>query len=213
VTIAPYLRDNQGTLLMSSMTPVTSKHFTFAEYQRLVELGFLTEDDRVELIRGELIQMAAKGTLHSVCNTKLMRELERLVGERAVVRGQEPIVLPSDSSPEPDIVIARGQPDDYLESHPHPQDILLVIEIADSSLEYDQNVKLALYAEDQIQDYWIVNLNADRVERYRYPYQDAQGNFDYRVREISLRNEAVGLPQFPELLLNLNQVFPAFQSR
>jgi Uma2 family endonuclease len=213
VTIAPYLRDNQGTLLMSSMTPVTSKHFTFAEYQRLVELGFLTEDDRVELIRGELIQIAAKGTLHSVCNTKLMRELERLVGERAVVRGQELIVLPPDSSPEPDIVIARGQPDDYLRNHPHPQDILLVIEITDSSLEYDQNVKLALYAEDQIQDYWIVNLNADRLERYRHPYQDAQGNFDYRVREISLRNEAVGLPQFPELLLDLNQVFPAFQSR
>lgn len=157
------------------MTQVTTKRFTLAEYHRLIKLGFLTEDDRVELIRGELVQMAAKVTSHSVCNTKLVRELDRLVGDRAVVRGQEPIILPADSEPEPDVVIAQGQPDDYLSNHPYPQDILLVIEVSDSTLEYDQTAKLFLYAEDQIQDYWIVNLVAHQLERYSQPYQDTQG--------------------------------------
>jgi Uma2 family endonuclease len=190
------------------MTQVTPKRFTLTEYHRLIELGFLAEDDRVELIRGELVQMAAKGTLHSVCNTKLLRELDRLVGNRAVVRGQEPIVLPDDSEPEPDVAIAQGQPDDYLSHHPYPNDILLVIEVSDSTLQYDQTVKLSLYAENQIQDYWIVNLVTNQLERYTQPYQDTQGNFGYRTRQITLRNETVTLPIFPDLSLDLNRVFP-----
>jgi Uma2 family endonuclease len=190
------------------MTQVTPKRFTLTEYHRLIELGFLAEDDRVELIRGELVQMAAKGTLHSVCNTKLLRELDRLVGNRAVVRGQEPIVLPDDSEPEPDVAIAQGQPDDYLSHHPYPNDILLVIEVSDSTLQYDQTVKLSLYAENQIQDYWIVNLVTNQLERYSQPYQDTQGNFGYRIRQITLRNETVTVPGFPDLSLDLNRVFP-----
>lgn len=190
------------------MTQVTTKRFTLAEYHRLIELGFLTEDDRVELIRGELVQMAAKGTRHSVCNTKLARELERLVENLAVIRGQEPIILPTNSEPEPDVVIARGQPDDYLLNHPHPKDILLLIEVSDSTLVYDQTVKLSLYAEAQIQNYWIMNLVANQVERYTQPYQDSQGNFGYRIRQIALRNEIVSIPGLSDLLLDLNLVFP-----
>lgn len=190
------------------MTQVTTKRFTLAEYHRLVELGFLTEDDRVELIRGELIQMAAKGTLHSVCNTKLVRELDRLIGDHAVVRGQEPIILSADSEPEPDVVVTLGQPDDYLDNHPDPNDIVLLIEVSDSTLEYDQTIKLSLYAENQIQDYWIVNLVTNQLERYTQSYQDTQGNFGYRTKQISLRNETVTLPNFPDLSLDLNRVFP-----
>ncbi len=190
------------------MTQVTTKRFTLAEYHRLIELGFLTEDDRVELIRGELVQMAAKGTRHSVCNTKLARELDRLVDNLAVIRGQEPIILPTNSEPEPDVVIAQGQPDDYLLNHPYPKDILLLIEVSDSTLVYDQTVKLSLYAEAQIQNYWIMNLVANQVERYTQPYQDSQGNFGYRSRQIALRNEIVSIPGLSDLLLDLNLVFP-----
>lgn len=190
------------------MPDVTTKRFTLAEYHRLVELGFLSEDDRVELIRGELVQMAAKGTPHSVCNTKLIRELDRLVGDRAVVRGQEPIILPSDSEPEPDAVIALGQPDDYLANHPSPNEILLVIEVSDSTLNYDQTVKLAIYAEAQIQNYWIVNLIAQQLEHYSQPYQDTQGAFGYRTKQIALRDETIAVSGFPDLFLNLSRVFP-----
>ncbi len=190
------------------MTLVTPKRFTIAEYHHLIELGFLTENDRVELIRGELMQMAAKGTRHSVCNTKLFHELNTLVGDKAVVRGQEPIILPTNSEPEPDIAIAQGQADDYLLSHPQPENILLVIEVSDSTLNYDQNTKLSLYAEDGISDYWIINLVANQLERYSQPYQDAQGKFGYRLTQIALRHESVTLPSFPDLSLELNRVFP-----
>jgi Uma2 family endonuclease len=189
------------------MPSVTTKRFTLVEYHRLIELGFLTADDRVELIRGELVQMAAKGTRHSVCNTKLVRELDRLIGDRAVVRGQEPIILPADSEPEPDVAIAQGQPDVYLSNHPYPKDILLVIEVSDSTLEYDQTVKLSLYAEGQIQDYWIVNLVANQLERYSQFYED-EGRFGYRSKHISLRNETISLPGLSNLMLDLNRVFP-----
>jgi Uma2 family endonuclease len=190
------------------MLPVTTKRFTVTEYHRLIELGFFAEGDRVQLIRGELVQMAAKGTLHSVGNTKLIRELDRLVVNRAVVRGQEPIVLSADSEPEPDAAIAQGQPDDYLSHHPYPQDILLVVEVSDSTLEYDRTVKLSLYAENQIQDYWMMNLVANQLERYSQPYQDTQGKFGYRIRQVSLPNETVTLPGFPDLSLDLKRVFP-----
>jgi Uma2 family endonuclease len=190
------------------MNQFTAKRFTLTEYHRLIELGFLTESDRVELIRGELVQMAAKGTPHSVCNTKLVRALDRLVGDRAVVRAQEPIILPADSEPEPDVAIVRGQPDDYLSNHPYPNDILLVIEVSDSTLAYDHTVKLSLYAEAHIQNYWMVNLVANQLERYSQPYQDNQGNFGYRLRQIALRNETVTVPDFSDLSLDLSRVFP-----
>lgn len=190
------------------MALITTKRFTLAEYHRLIELGFLTEDDRVELIRGELVQMTAKGTRHSVCSTKLVRELDRLVGNHAVVRSQEPITLLINSEPEPDIAIVSGQPDDYLGHHPYSQDILLLIEVSDSTLEYDQTVKLPLYAEAQIQDYWIMNLVANQLERYSQPYQDSQGSFGYRLKQIALKTETIALPGFSNLLIDLSQVFP-----
>ncbi|BAZ17898.1 hypothetical protein NIES4071_97790 [Calothrix sp. NIES-4071] len=95
------------------MAQLQTKRFTIEEYHRLTLLGFLAEGDRVELIRGELIQMAAKGTPHTVCNTKLIRELEKLLDETAVLRCQDPITLAPNSEPEPDIVIVRGLADDY----------------------------------------------------------------------------------------------------
>ncbi|NEP47928.1 MAG: Uma2 family endonuclease [Moorea sp. SIO3C2] len=190
------------------MTLIKSKRFSLADYHRLIDNGFLTEDDRVELIRGELIQMVAKGTSHSVCNTKLWRELDRLVGDRGVVRGQEPIILSNDSEPEPDVAIAWGQADDYLPNHPYPKDILLVIEVSDSTLEYDQTVKLSLYSENQIQDYWIVNLVAGQLECYTQPYQDTRRNFGYRVKRVVLPNETVTIPGLADLCLELSGVFP-----
>lgn len=190
------------------MNLIKTKRFSLADYHRLIDNGFLTEDDRVELIRGELIQMVAKGTSHSVCNTKLWRELDRLVGELAVVRGQEPIILSNDSEPEPDVAIAWGQADDYLSNHPYPKDILLVIEVSDSTLEYDQTVKLSLYSENQVQDYWIVNLVAGQLECYTQPYQDTQRNFGYRVKRVVLPNETVTIPALGDLSLELSRVFP-----
>ena len=98
------------------MTTVTPKLFSVAEYHRLIELGFFQEDERIELIRGQIIQMAAKGTPHSVCNTLLFGELFTLLQGQATIRNQEPIILSDDSEPEPDIVIVRNRSDRYWRS-------------------------------------------------------------------------------------------------
>ncbi|MEG4071560.1 Uma2 family endonuclease [Microcoleus sp. Pol14C2] len=191
------------------MSIATAKRFTIAEYHRLTELGFFGEDDRVELIKGELVKIAAKGTAHSVCEIRLERELFKLLGERATLRGQQPIILADDSEPEPDRAIVQNRPDDYLSCHPTPADILLLIEVADSSLNYDKQVKLPLYAEAGISDCWIFNLLETCLEYYSEPYENSQGKFGYRVKRIFLPNETVALPNFGDLSLDLSKVFPA----
>ncbi len=191
------------------MTAVTAKRFSIAEYHRLGELGFFAPDDRVELIRGEIILKATKSTFHSVCNSLLLEELYPLLLKRAIVRGQEPIILTDDSEPEPDVVIARNRSDNYLSSHPEPADILLVIEVSDSTLKYDRRTKLSLYAESGISDYWIFNLVDIQLEMHSEPYQKQRGGFDYRVKRVVLRNEVVVIPGFPDLSLDLSAVFPA----
>ncbi|MEH2077601.1 MAG: Uma2 family endonuclease [Nostoc sp.] len=190
------------------MNIVTPKRFTIDEYHRLIELEFLQESDRIELIRGELIQMVAKGTPHTVCGSILCRQLDRLLGDRAVIRGQDPITLPNQSEPEPDVAIARGKDEDYLAHHPYPEDISLVIEISDSTLDYDQTKKLEIYAEAGISNYWIVNLNFRQLERYSQPYQNAQGKFNYLSKQISLPHQSVAIPGFEDVLLDLSRIFP-----
>ncbi|GAB1542576.1 Uma2 family endonuclease [Scytonema sp. NUACC21] len=190
------------------MTLSTPKHFTIAEYHRLIELGFFSEDDRVELIRGQIIQMVAKGTAHEACNRRLLRELPKLLSDRATLQNQSPITLPADGEPEPDFAIVRNRGDDYLSAHPTPEEVFLVIEIADSSLAYDQEVKLPLYAEAGITHYWLFNLPENCLETYSEPYQKPQGKFDYRVKRIVLQNETIVLPHFPDLSLDLAKVFP-----
>ncbi|MEC4816575.1 MAG: Uma2 family endonuclease [Scytonema sp. PMC 1069.18] len=190
------------------MNITTTKRFTIAEYHRLAELGFFGEDDRVELIKGEIFQMAAKGTPHSTFNRRLIREILKLIGDRATLQSQDPVVIPSNSEPEPDIAILRNRDDDYLSAHPSATDVLLLIEIADSSLKYDQEIKLPIYAEGGISDYWIFNLVDNCLECYSESYQDLQGNFGYRRKLILLPNESVNLPFFPDLVLDLFKVFP-----
>jgi Uma2 family endonuclease len=195
------------------MTLATAKRFTLEEYHCLIDWGFFGENDRVELIRGEIIQMAAKGTAHAVCCTKLNRELLGILRDRATVRCQDPITLPSGSEPEPDFAIVQNQDNDYLFSHPTPQDTWLVIEIADSSLSYDRDVKLPLYAEAGIDRYWIVNLIDNQLETYSQPYQKHQSIFfDYSKKQVFLPHQTLALPGFADLAIDLPKVFPHTQA-
>lgn len=187
---------------------VTPKRFTVEEYHCLVELGFFTDNERIELIRGELIQMTSKGTPHTFSTTRLCRQLDRLLGDEAVIRCQEPIILSANSEPEPDIVIARGNESDYLTHHPYPEDIILVIEISDKTLSYDQTTKLSLYAEVGIYYYWIVNLQDSQLERYSQPYQMTQGKFNYVNKQIFIVNQSILVDGFEDILLDLTRIFP-----
>ncbi|MCL1470319.1 Uma2 family endonuclease [Argonema antarcticum] len=189
------------------MTILTPKCFTIEEYHRLAKLGFLTEDDRVELIRGEIIQMAAKGTAHINCCRNLLKQLPILLVGIAELQCQDPIVLPSNSEPEPDFAILRIRHDNYRDALPNSSDVLFVIEIADSTLKKDKEVKTSLYAEAGISDYWIFNLVDNHLEAYSEPYQNLLGRFGYALKRIILPNQTVALPGFPDLLLDLSKVF------
>lgn len=189
------------------MVAVTRKQFTFEEYHRLTDLGFFDSGERVELIRGDIIKMAAKRTPHSVCNYLLLKELYKLLGDEAIVRGQEPIIILPNSEPEPDIVIARKREDNYLSSHPYPEDVLLVIEIADSTLKSDREIKLPLYAEAGINQFWLFNLVDNQLETYTQPYQDGNHKYDYRCKLIYLPNEVINIPHFLDISLNLSLFF------
>jgi Uma2 family endonuclease len=191
------------------MIAVTRRLFTLKEYEHLEEIGFFNPEERIELIRGELIKMAAKGRIHSVCNTLLVKEFYTLIADQAIIRVQDPIIILPNSAPEPDIVIARLKEDNYLSSHPLPEDILLLIEVSDSTLHSDQKFKLYLYAEAGITNYWIFNLVDNHLEVYTEPYQENENKFNYRSKRIYLPNEQIKIPEFNNVFLELSSIFTA----
>jgi Uma2 family endonuclease len=176
---------------------------TTEDYHRMISTGIIHEDDRVELIAGQIFNMPAKGTRHTVTTSKLMTEILLLVQKRAIVRCQDPIAVSDRSEPEPDIVIAKLRADEYLDSHPTPEDIILVIEVADSSLSFDRDVKLPLYAATGINEYWLINLVDDRLEIYRQP----EGNI-YTNNLILTPPRSISIPTFPELTIDIAKIFP-----
>ena len=177
---------------------------TSADYYQMMESGIIREGERVELILGQIFTMAAKGTRHTVATTRLITELPMLIQRRAIVRCQEPITLPNNSEPEPDIAIVRLRSDDYINSHPSAADIILVIEVADSTIKFDQDTKAPLYAAAGISEYWIVNLIDNRLEIYRQP----EGSI-YASIEIITPPRSINLPHFPEIVVQISDFFPA----
>ena len=186
------------------MVSTQIRQLTTAEYYGMMESGIIREGERVELISGQIFTMAAKGTRHTVSTSRLLKSLLVLIGERAIVRCQDPITLPDNSEPESDIVIAKLRSDDYLNSHPSPADIILAIEVADSSIKFDRETKAPLYAAAGISEYWIVNLIDDRLEIYRQPEGDI-----YTSIEIIKPPRSIGLPQFSDITLDISDLFPA----
>lgn len=143
--------------------------FTVDEYHRMIEARILTEDDRVELVDGEVLRLSAMGARHGACVGDLTESLAPLVAGRARLRVQLPITIPHYDEPEPDVVIARIRADRYRRGHPKPEDVLLVIEVSDTSLESDLREKLPVYARAGIPEAWIVNLPGRAIERYSDP--------------------------------------------
>jgi Uma2 family endonuclease len=189
------------------MMTVKTKLFSIDEYHRLINLGVFTVSDRIELIKGQLVEMSPKGTAHSVSCSVLYRELSTLLVGIAALRCQDPITL-TDSEPEPDIIVARGREADYLDRHPDPADIIVVIEVSDSTLGYDRTTKLSLYAENHISNYWIVNLVDRQLESYSQPYQKPNGEYGYLSQQIHLADRSIQLPGFEGILLELDRIFP-----
>jgi Uma2 family endonuclease len=162
---------------------------TVADYHRMGEVGILTERDRVELIEGELIAMSPIGSEHAGAVNALTRRLVQVVGERGIVAVQNPVRLDDLSEPQPDFAVLKPRPDDYRKATPCPEEVLLIIEVADSSLSYDRGVKRSLYARHGIPEFWIVNLTAGEVEVCRAPSGDSYASVSHVGRAGTLEPE------------------------
>jgi Uma2 family endonuclease len=182
-------------------TEVKRWRFTVHDYHRMGEAGILHEDDRVELIEGELVEMTAIGTRHFVCVNRLNQLLVGAVGDEAIVSIQNPVRLNEYTEPQPDVTVIRSR--DYRLSLPGPEDLLLLIEVSDTTLAYDRNVKLPLYARAGIREVWIVDLPGGAVERYTEPSSDG-----YRSVVNTRSGEKIDTVALPGLTLTVDDVLP-----
>ena len=156
--------------------------FTVEEYDQMVATGILTEDDRLELIEGEIIEMAAVGKRRASCVNLLAESLTEQSNRRFIVSAQNPIQISDLSEPEPDIALLIRREDFYRRQTPRAEDVLLVVEVSDSSLEHDRRTKLPAYALAGIPEFWLVNLVEERIEIYTQP---AEGKYTQVVHITS----------------------------
>ena|SRR5438105_5557032 len=180
--------------------PLPRHKLSVEQFHEMGRAGILREDSRVELIEGELIDMAPIGSLHaSVVNTLSM--LFSQFRQIAIVATQNPVTLQPYNEPQPDIALLRPKPDRYRDALPSAQDVLLVIEVADTSLQYDRTVKLSLYARHGIRETWIVNLAERKLEIYRQP-----GDGRYRAKLERQAADTVSPEALPMVSVDLTDV-------
>ncbi|MGH8507608.1 MAG: Uma2 family endonuclease [Gammaproteobacteria bacterium] len=189
---------------MSTPEPVIyQRHrLTVADYHRIGTAGIVSEADRVELIEGEIIDMAPIGSEHAAVVRRLVRLFDRVIGEQAIVSAQDPVWLSSFSEPEPDIALLRYRDDFFRHAHPRPGDVLLIVEVADTSLRYDREVKLPLYARHAILEVWIVDLENRCLQVFREP---AEGGYK-QVQTVD-RPGVMAPLQLPDCRIDLSSLF------
>ncbi len=175
---------------------------TVDDYHRMAEVGLLAPDARIELIDGEIIEMAPVGREHSSVVDQLNRLFVRAVGDDAIVRVQGSIRLGTLSEPEPDLVLLRPSPDFYRSRFATAADALLVIEVSDTTLRYDRDVKVPLYARHGVPEVWIVDLANERLLVLGEP---ADG--EYRRREVVERPERMSVAAMPNVGVELSALF------
>ena len=180
---------------------IERRWFNVDEYYRMIDAGILSEDDRVELIEGEVIKMSPIGKLHAACVKRLNELFVFLVGRTAIVSVQDPIRLSDFSEPQPDLALLKRRDDFYSSGHPTPDDVLLVVEVADSSVQYDRVIKMPLYARSGIPEAWLVDVARDLVEVYARPV-----NGQYQDFLEARRGETLTLSSLPNLAISVDDI-------
>jgi Uma2 family endonuclease len=175
--------------------------FTVAEYHRMIAAGVFAEDDRLELLQGEIVHMSPIGSRHAACVKRLNHLLTRIFSGRAIVGVQDPVQLSIDSEPQPDLVLLRPRADFYSAAHPQPRDVWLVIEVADTSAEPDRTLKIPLYARAGIPEVWLVDLAEQQIEVYREPSGQS-----YQEKRVVKRGQSLTVHAFPELALTADEI-------
>jgi Uma2 family endonuclease len=191
-----------GTILVEPR----KRRFTREEYYKMVEMG-LFEGQRVELIDGEVIQMAPQMNRHMVAIGLIERALRRAVGDDFWIRTQGPFAVDDSSEPEPDVALVEGTPRDYSD---HPRKALLVVEVSETTYRFDSKIKASLYASAGIEDFWILNLNANRLEVYREPVADDAQPFGHRYANLKflLPTDVATCLAFPQVKLTVADLLP-----
>jgi Uma2 family endonuclease len=165
--------------------------FTVDQFHQMGEAGIFSEDDRVELLAGEIVDMTPIGSRHAACVSRLTHLFAPHLGEAFVLRVQDPVQLDDYSEPQPDLALVKPRGDFYRDAHPRPAEVLLLIEVADTSVEIDRAEKIPLYAASGVPEVWIVDLNAGHVDVYRDPASGGYQTHETVVRGGSLRPAAL----------------------
>jgi Uma2 family endonuclease len=195
------LVDGEGLMLVDVET--TRRKFTRAEYHRMGEAGILKPGERVELIRGEIVQMSPIGKRHVAFVDNLNELLVTRLAGRAIVSVQNPVALSDDTEPEPDLKVIRRRAVPYKEREAFAEDTLLLIEVAETSLRYDRTTKPRLYAEAGIPDYWIVDCANESVEIFRAPHVTGYDD----VTRVTGAGASISPQAFPDVVLTLAEIF------
>ena len=176
--------------------------FTVQQYELMHEVGVFAEGDRLELINGEIRVMSPIGRKHAVCVAKTTRAFQIKLGVRTIIWAQNPIRLSDHSEPQPDLAILKLRDDFYAEALPTPDDILLLIEVADSTIAYDRDVKSPLYAANGVPEMWLFDVNKKLVEGYSQP--SASG---YKRMQRYEKGDTLSPLAFPEMIFNWSELF------
>ncbi|MCU0543809.1 MAG: Uma2 family endonuclease [Oscillatoriaceae cyanobacterium Prado104] len=175
--------------------------FTVQEYHLMAEAGVFSPDDRVELIEGEIIVMAAIGTRHASCVKRLVRRFSAIPEEIAIVGAQDPIQLTERTQPQPDVVLLQFRADYYATAHPMPDEVLLLVEVSDSTVDFDRDVKVPNYARSGIQEVWLWDLEENCVEVYREPTANS-----YSFMQKLERGAIISPLAFPEFEVSIDAI-------
>lgn len=184
------------------MVQLLRKKFTITEFEQMAETGIIKDEDRFELIEGELIDMGKIGNRHAACVRRLLRLLTQVIADQAIIDVQNPIQLGNYSQPQPDLAILSRKNDYYEAAHPTPEDIFLLVEVADTTIETDREIKIPLYAKHNIIEVWLINLNREVVEVY------SQSNLNsYTEEKIFTKGQIISPISFPEININVDKIF------
>ena len=189
-----------------SAATLPRRKFTREEYYRMAEAGILREDERTELIEGEIVTIPPASPEHAAQTMALYERVRGLFGRGYHVRVQSPLAF-GESEPMPDLAVVKGKPADY--KHAHPTYAVLVIEVAQSSLPYDRTVKTSLYAKAGIPEYWIVDLEHRQLEVYREPIEspDSAFGYTYRVRLLLQPSDTIAPLARPNRTVRVGRLF------
>lgn len=155
----------------------------------------MTSADRIELLYGQIIPMSPVGRFHAACVSRVQTYFIASFPKEFTFRTKDPITILPKSEPEPDFIIANYDPNFYIEGHPKPSDVVLLIEVSDSTLDKDRTYKLPLYAAEGIKEYWIINLAERQIEIYTLPNEEGE----YENCTICIESETIDHPQFGQI--------------